>query len=94
MNYIYSFIVGYINPVLKYLFYPRPTITNKKHNGRSYKNPIPKKIRTEVWKKYHGNNMLGQCYACGCAARKCLTFLVKKLILRMDGIAGAEPGNA
>lgn len=61
MNYLYSFIAGYINPIFKYLFYYQPTITNKKHN----KNPIPKKIRTAVWKKYHKESMIGQCYACG-----------------------------
>lgn len=28
------------------------------------KKSIPKKVRTEVWKKFNGNNLTGTCYAC------------------------------
>jgi hypothetical protein len=59
--YIYSILTDAVRAISGTFFAnpPPPAIKKKKA-------AIPKKIRTEVWKKYHGDSFIGCCYACGC----------------------------
>jgi 5-methylcytosine-specific restriction endonuclease McrA len=51
--------------------YSNPKVLKRKNEPIKYiitckkkKNPIPKAVRHQVWKKYIGNTLEGKCYVC------------------------------
>lgn len=59
LSYLYDFARDTVSAVFRTLFAPPVPMIRKKER-------IPKALRDNVWRKYIGDNFLGQCYTCGC----------------------------
>jgi 5-methylcytosine-specific restriction endonuclease McrA len=47
------------------ILYATPVVKQKSVKTKRKKDVIPKKVRDNVWLKYHGNSESGICYCCG-----------------------------